>query len=513
MSMSNYQDREDDGFDDFIRRSVEDPKLRFDPKAWEAMEQKLDTRSGGNGFAGNAGKVIAVALLLMLFSYMGWLLLSNRDGNDSVVLNETPAAKEKIEHESAHISGDGSAGTMDRPPRDTKSLHSPGNNKKNSEEHSPAVGSTKSMPASSEAVSSGPASSGPASFDTIKEEDGSLPGKPGAIKEQEVNKEQVKEQEVNEEQEVNFELEKSKDDAGSKAECTKVAVKVVSTAEASTAEVSAAELWVTEEAKEQKLPRISWQGFSLNTGEILPSGLSSGLPVRAEEPEPEQEKEQKKEQEQPASGGAKGEEKEEEPVPAGRNEFPLSLSLSLAPDFSGTDEAASARLGAGAGFHLEYRVLPRLGLVAGLLYSQKNYLANSRYAPYDFGSYRPEPDYIDARCGVLDIPLNLRYYFLQGKRNSFYLSSGLSSYLMKREAYKMVYANGYYEDYTYELRNENNHYFAVFNLSAGYEARISSRWALQVEPFLKIPASGVGAAAIRLNSMGAFMHFKYSIGR
>jgi hypothetical protein len=197
-----------------------------------------------------------------------------------------------------------------------------------------------------------------------------------------------------------------------------------------------------------------------------------------------------------------------------RNALPLSVSITVAPDFTGTGQAGSVKSGAGAGVHLEYFFMKRLSLLSGAFYSKKNYLAGGDFSPYgESWQHGYAPDYVDASCGVIDIPLNLRYYVVQKNRHSFFVSTGASSYLMQREEYYMVYDDYYYDDYTYEVQNENKHFMAVWNLSLGYEHAIAQRWSLQAEPFLKIPLRGVGAGTAKLNSMGLFIHLKYNFMR
>ena len=159
--------------------------------------------------------------------------------------------------------------------------------------------------------------------------------------------------------------------------------------------------------------------------------------------------------------------------------------------------------------------MKRFSLLTGAFYSKKNYLVDNSFSPYGKpwgGKY--EPDYIDASCGVIDIPLNLRYYFWPDQKHQFFVSAGASSYIMKSEDYKMVYDyGGYPKSYTYSVRGENSHFMAVYNLSLGYEYSVSQRWSLQAEPFLKIPAKGVGTGSAKLGSLGAFVHLKYKIVR
>ena len=85
---------------------------------------------------------------------------------------------------------------------------------------------------------------------------------------------------------------------------------------------------------------------------------------------------------------------------------------------------------------------------------------------------------------------------------------------MLTEDYVYQYkGHGYQKPYSYEHfeRNKNRHYFKVANLSLGYERALSKRWALQVEPFVKVPVAGVGFGKIKLASTGMFMTLNYRL--
>lgn len=421
--MSKHQNWENGSFEEFIRKSVEDLPLEFDPQAWEAMEKKLDAGAGRTTHAGNAGKIGGGLAALLVMSLLGWYLLSGTENNADMV-----AERQANEQLSDPEPGDGTASTGLQ-----EQERIPEAEEVEQQESVPAgSGHSLGIIRSADKVYLNPRED---HLDVKRNGSASASSGPGN---------------------------------GAPAESIKNAAT----------------------AAGKGLQKMPWQDFIFEDRKILQ--LREVVQDRRV---------------------TEGTQPEEVTEPLLDTALPLSLSLSLTPDFSGMGKGGSARLGAAAGFHLAYRVLPRLGLVTGLVYSQKNYLANSSYSPYDFGHYYPSPDHINASCDVLDIPLNLRYYLVQRKRHAFFLSSGLSSYLMKREDYTMVYADEQYDNFTYELRNENSHYFAVYNFSAGYEARISPRWAIQAEPFLKIPARGLGAGSIRLNSMGAFLHLKYQIGR
>jgi hypothetical protein len=188
-----------------------------------------------------------------------------------------------------------------------------------------------------------------------------------------------------------------------------------------------------------------------------------------------------------------------------------ALQVSLAPDWSAVGTPQGFKIGEHIGVSLEYQVLRRLSIVAGVAYSNKKYTANpDEYQPYAGVWQRvPKPEVIDAGCQVLEMPLNVRYYAFENTRNRWFVSSGISSYWMLRERYLYDYKAYTYPDWVKDIRNENRHLLSIANFSLGWQRNLSPRWSFQVEPYLKIPLGAVGYGKVRLITAGAFLTLKY----
>src|SRR5690606_4920815 len=186
----------------------------------------------------------------------------------------------------------------------------------------------------------------------------------------------------------------------------------------------------------------------------------------------------------------------------------FSVALSFAPDVTALKIEDIAGLGNSLGFNLEYFILPNLSINAAVMYAFKTYQGGEGY----YTGYVPSPSSIAGNCWVLDLPLNVRYYAINQSLDRWYISGGLSSYLMLREKYELKYksygGNGY--DKQLDVRNNNRHYFNIVNLALGYERVLSERLAIQVEPYLKLPLKGIGEGSINLKSAGALVGLKFS---
>jgi hypothetical protein len=190
----------------------------------------------------------------------------------------------------------------------------------------------------------------------------------------------------------------------------------------------------------------------------------------------------------------------------------FDLSFQAAPDLSGVKFDQLGRAGQAVGIGVEYFISPALSVNSGVFYFHKPYQTDG---PFETG-YGGLVNAVVGDCGVLDIPLNFRYYPLQGTVQRAFIGVGLSSYLMLSETYELTYedpATGYEYTKTVEKKGENQHPFGVINLSVGYERKLAQRLSLQVEPYLKVPMNGVGEGNISLKSTGIFLGLKFYPGR
>jgi hypothetical protein len=198
-------------------------------------------------------------------------------------------------------------------------------------------------------------------------------------------------------------------------------------------------------------------------------------------------------------------EKKEKNKTKKRNAFFFTISAGSDLSFTGNDKIGKTKLLAGGG--LGYTFKDRLTIRSGFYSGRKIYTSSpgSYHPPADFWTYYPNLEKIDADCKVYEIPLSLSYNFGQPSEQGFFVSTGLSSYLMKKETYN------YYYKYTpsgptiqkkWTILDENKHYFSVLTLSGGYQKNIGKSVSIMIEPYFKVPLSGVGFGKVKLNSGG-----------
>jgi hypothetical protein len=200
---------------------------------------------------------------------------------------------------------------------------------------------------------------------------------------------------------------------------------------------------------------------------------------------------------------------------APRPPYRVLVGLLAGPSFSGVRTAETARLGIDYGLTLEYRFSPRVRVRAGLLSSQKRYLAASTdyTAPTAWQWFAGTYD-LTANCRITEIPLDLRYDVLQRPTYAVFTSVGFNSLLMRDERYSYDWTmNGQTFTKSAEVRKGSNHFLSVLNVSVGFEKALGQRWSAQVEPFWQFPLGGVGAGKVRLTSAGAAFSLKFGLVR
>ncbi len=103
-----------------------------------------------------------------------------------------------------------------------------------------------------------------------------------------------------------------------------------------------------------------------------------------------------------------------------------------------------------------------------------------------------------------EIPLNLRYTFSRGNKINWFATTGLSTYLMTKENYTYQYQanNGSTWPGSWNLKKPSQYWFSIVNLSGGFEQRLGKLVSLRMEPYLRIPLSGIGTGRLPIVSAG-----------
>ncbi|ATP57358.1 hypothetical protein CPT03_13185 [Pedobacter ginsengisoli] len=180
----------------------------------------------------------------------------------------------------------------------------------------------------------------------------------------------------------------------------------------------------------------------------------------------------------------------------------LTLSIMAAPDISSSNLNVDTKISSNIGVLATYAITDKISVTTGAVYSRKLY--NYGGVGSAGTAYMKNAWQVNADCIVLDVPLNVNYTFLKRRNFSVGVNSGLSSYFMLNEKYKYITGpqGGTQKVTELEIKNQNQHIFGVANLSLSFERRITNSLSFGVQPFIKLPLTGIGNGNARLKSTG-----------
>ena len=194
----------------------------------------------------------------------------------------------------------------------------------------------------------------------------------------------------------------------------------------------------------------------------------------------------------------------------------MSLSFSVSPDLNSAGNFNNSKLGSSFGIGVGYRLNNFLSINTGAYYSKKTYSANpdqykTTVAPFNYANYASS---IDADCRVMDVPVNLNFNILSKPKGSLFAGIGISSYFMLKEKYTFIRkkTSGYPltgPEPSYTIENNNKYILSVLNVAAGLSKPISNNLDMVIQPYAKLPLTGIGQGKINLQSAGVSFQLNY----
>lgn len=191
---------------------------------------------------------------------------------------------------------------------------------------------------------------------------------------------------------------------------------------------------------------------------------------------------------------------------------PISLAIITGPDFNSTGTVIGGKTSASFGLSVGIGITKKISLQTGLSYGAKNYSAKGYDYTFNNPNIQSSIASIQAKCKVLEVPLRASYTAFENQNQSIDFNGGLSSYFMLKENYVYKYKDVNRNDRTREFTNENQHFLSVLDLSATYNIKLkNTKMALGIEPYVKIPLSGIGEGNVPLKSSGIAFKLRYHI--
>ena len=194
----------------------------------------------------------------------------------------------------------------------------------------------------------------------------------------------------------------------------------------------------------------------------------------------------------------------------------LSIGFTAAPDFSSVGIFHYSPPGKRVGASFGYSLSRKFEISAGFILTDNKYSAQgSEYTPPN--GYWPNgavPYKATGKCKILDIPVNIRYNVGTWDKHQVFLSTGISSYLMLEEHYWFKYKTNDPDAIKYwGGKNTSQEILALMNFSVGYEFLPTPRLGLSIEPFIKVPITGIGYGKVNLYTVGGYFTLRYKMFR
>lgn len=188
------------------------------------------------------------------------------------------------------------------------------------------------------------------------------------------------------------------------------------------------------------------------------------------------------------------------------NKTGFYYGVAAAPDISRIKDQDVKGTGYSAGLIAGYQLNGHWSVEAGLLWSRKKYFTTGKYFSKEGAHIPPTVDvlWLNGGCNMFEVPLLARYDFSL-KKNTFFATAGLISYMMKTEDYtygaKVNPSMAYYEGER-KYNRSGDHLFSNLQLSAGYKFSLSPKMNIRIEPYLKAPLKKIGIGKMPITSAG-----------
>lgn len=177
------------------------------------------------------------------------------------------------------------------------------------------------------------------------------------------------------------------------------------------------------------------------------------------------------------------------------------------PAFSNVRNDGFHKMGYEVGLSVGYRFNDKWSLETGILFAQKYYwVRKENFDTKQFNAAMPQGmellEVHGSNC-LLQVPLHVRYDFLEKKKYRFFATAGVSSSLMvvEHNDYTTRYNGGINKiDINY---GKNKPYFASnVDLSAGVEYRLNNRFGIRIGPYYQMPLKNLGVGLVPVTTVG-----------
>ena len=188
-----------------------------------------------------------------------------------------------------------------------------------------------------------------------------------------------------------------------------------------------------------------------------------------------------------------------------RKQIGLYVGINAGPDFSKVKSGNFRSPGFSAGIVLGYQINKKIFAETAFSIGSKYYSSGGKLFNEE-GAAMPDGMVIMDLQGysrIMEIPVKIGYNIYTKNKESFFISTGVSAYIMTMEKNNYnVTMNGNAEKMVGLYEKSNVKTPATFNLSAGWEHQLKGKMHIRIEPYLKLPLQGIGVGKLPVTSTG-----------
>jgi len=188
------------------------------------------------------------------------------------------------------------------------------------------------------------------------------------------------------------------------------------------------------------------------------------------------------------------------------------FGIMAGPQLSQVKAQGFSKAGLDAGVFAGYSFNNRIAVEGGILYASRYYFSEGKY--FDMlkaAAFMPtnmQVVNLRSRTNILEIQAKLKFDIIRGKKSNWFVSPGISSYILTKETNDYVArVSGQQQKLHGVYYNNQSYLLSAFSISLGNEYKISKHAALRIEPYLQLPLKGMGIGLMPVSAAGLHLAF------
>jgi len=168
----------------------------------------------------------------------------------------------------------------------------------------------------------------------------------------------------------------------------------------------------------------------------------------------------------------------------------------------------------GVSLLLGYKMSSKISIETGISFQNKEYYTSGNYFNKSILNATGNVSGIEAENSFIEVPLIIKYDWLNHKQHNIFTTIGLSSYFVNKEKYEYDQEiGGVYNKQFVEFYTVTTNLFATCNFSLGYQFNFKKLGSLRLQPYINLPLKGLGKSQQHIVSNGINIGWIYNFNR